>query len=164
MNQAKVWGFLNMDRHALEHSARTAAASLVSIVVARVARLPEYYWAPITTLVVMQSSLGAALDVSWQRIIGTALGALAAVLLAPRFGPDAMVFALAVLVLGPICSALRVGNSAYRFSGITLAVVMLIPRAEPAWRVAIHRTAEVSIGIAVGLLLSAVWPERETAK
>jgi hypothetical protein len=31
--------------------------------------------APITTLVITQSSLGAALTVSWQRLVGTALGA-----------------------------------------------------------------------------------------
>jgi hypothetical protein len=39
--------------------------------------------------------------------------------------------------------------------------VLLIPRTAPAWIIAFHRFAEVSIGIAVALLLATVWPEKE---
>src|SRR6267378_7237494 len=42
------------------HSARTAVAAVVSVAAARLVRLPEAYWAPVTTLVITQSSLGAA--------------------------------------------------------------------------------------------------------
>ena len=42
-------------------------------------------------------------------------------------------------------------------------MVMLVARAEPAWMIAIYRFLEVSVGIAVGLLLTAVWPEPEPA-
>ena len=51
----------------LEHSARTAVAAVVSLLVARLFRLPEAYWASISTLIVMQSTLGAALPISAQR-------------------------------------------------------------------------------------------------
>src|SRR5260370_17029893 len=60
----------------LVHSLRTAIACVVSLLVARLFRLPEAYWAPITTVVITQSSLGAALAVSWHRFLGTVLGAL----------------------------------------------------------------------------------------
>src|SRR5882762_10017380 len=56
------------------HSARTAVAAVVSVAAARLVRLPEAYWAPVTTLVITQSSLGAAFAVSRQRFAGTALG------------------------------------------------------------------------------------------
>jgi len=46
-------------------------------------------------------------------------------------------------------------------AGITLAIVMLVVRVAPTWLVAAHRFAEVSIGIAVGLAVTAVWPERD---
>jgi hypothetical protein len=36
-----------------------------------------------------------------------------------------------------------------------------VTRSDPAWVVAFHRFAEVSIGIGVALLLAVVWPERE---
>jgi len=42
-----------------------------------------------------------------------------------------------------------------------LAIVLLIPRAGPAWGIAFHRFAEVSIGIGVALILTLIWPERE---
>jgi hypothetical protein len=47
----------------LVHSLRTAIACVVSLLVARLFRLPEAYWAPVTTVVITQSSLGAALAV-----------------------------------------------------------------------------------------------------
>jgi len=32
----------------------------------------------------------------------------------------------------------------------------------PAWVIAAHRFAEVSIGIAVGLIVTALWPEKKS--
>ena len=49
---------------------------MVSLLVARLFHLPETYWAAISTLIVMQSNLGAALPISAQRFIGTAVGAI----------------------------------------------------------------------------------------
>jgi len=147
----------------VEHSVRTAVAAVASLLVARTARLPEAFWAPITTLVITQSSLGAALAVSWQRFFGTALGAIAGALVASRFGPHAAVFGVSVFLLGLLCVLVRADRSAYRFAGITLALVLLIPRADPPWKIAFHRFAEVSIGIAMALLLAAIWPEKEVA-
>jgi len=129
----------------LLHSARTALAALASLLVARLFRLAEVYWAPITTLVITQSSLGAV------------VGAIAA----SYFEPHALVFACSVLFLGLICGLLRSDQASYRFGGITLTIVMLVPRAGPAWQIAFHRFAEVSIGIGVALVLTVVWPERE---
>jgi uncharacterized membrane protein YgaE (UPF0421/DUF939 family) len=145
----------------LIHSARTTVAAIVSVLVARLFRLQEAYWAPITTLVITQSSLGAALTVSWQRFLGTALGAVVGAVAASRFGPSLLVFGASVFLLGLVCAVVRADRSAYRFGGITLAIVLLIPRTGPAWPIAFHRFAEVSIGIGVALILTAVWPERE---
>jgi uncharacterized membrane protein YccC len=145
----------------LVHSVRTAVAAVVSLLVARMFGLPSTYWAPITTLVITQSSLGAAFAVSSQRFMGTVLGALVGGAVAGYFGSNVVVFGLGVFLLGILCAVTRSGPSAYRFGGVTLAVVVLIPRSAPAWAVAFHRFAEVSIGIAVALLLAVAWPERE---
>ena len=103
-----------------------------SLLVARLFRLPEADWAPITTLVITQSSLGAALAVSWQPLVGTAVGAVVGAIAASYFKPRALVFAYSVLVSGLICGLLRSDQASYRFGGITLAIVMLVPRAGPA--------------------------------
>src|SRR5216684_7861025 len=147
----------------LVHSLRTAVAAVASVLVARLFRLPEAYWAPITTLVITQSSLGAALTISWQRFVGTALGAAVGAIAASYFEPHVLVFACSVFFLGLVCTLFRSDQASYRFGGITLAIVMLVPRAGPAWQIAFHRFAEVSIGIAVALVLTVVWPEREVA-
>ena len=55
------------------HSIRTAVAAVVSLLIARFFRLPESYRAAVT-IVIMQSTLGAAWTVSKQRFAGTALG------------------------------------------------------------------------------------------
>src|SRR5216683_8417113 len=89
----------------LVHSLRTAVAAVASVLVARLFRLPEAYWAAITTLVITQSSLGAALAVSWQRFVGTALGAAVGAMVASYFGPHVLVFGASV----PPGAALRLG-------------------------------------------------------
>ena len=143
------------------HSARTAVAVVASVLVARLFRLPESYWAAITTLVITQSSLGAAFTVSWQRFVGTGLGAVVGAMVASYFGPHVRVFGISVFILGLLCAVAHADRSAYRFAGVTLAIVLLVPRTGPAWQIAFHRFAEVSVGISVALLLSVVWPERE---
>ena len=148
-------------RQVLEHCARTAVTAVASLLVARLFGLPETYWAPVTTLVITQSSLGTTLAVSWQRFIGTVLGAIVGVILASYLAPNALVFGVSVFLLGLLCAVLQTDRSAYRFGAVTLVIVMLVPRREPAWRMAIHRSAEVSIGIIVALVMTVVWPEVE---
>jgi uncharacterized membrane protein YccC len=142
----------------LVHAAQTAIAAVVSFLIARLFRLPEAYWAAITTLIVMQSSLGAAWTIAKQRLAGTALGAIAGGLLAAYVGSNVWIFGAGVFVLGVICALLRINRNAYRYAGITLAIVILVARTQPAWIIAIHRFFEISVGIAVGLVLTAVWP------
>ncbi len=143
------------------HSVRTAVAAVASVLVARLFGLPEAYWAAVTTLVIAQSSLGAALAVSWQRFVGTILGAVVGEIVASNFGPHVLVFGTSVFILGLLRAVARLDLTAYRFGGVTLAVVLLVPRTGPPWQIAFHRFAEVSIGIGVALILAWVWPERE---
>jgi uncharacterized membrane protein YccC len=143
------------------HSARTAIVAVASVLVARLFRLPETYWSAITTLVITQSSLGAALTVSWQRLVGTALGAVVGAIVASHFGPRVLVYGICVFLLGLLCAVAHSDRNAYRFGGVTLAIVMLVPRTGPATRIAFHRFAEVSIGIGVAVVLTWLWPEPE---
>src|SRR5437660_9182110 len=102
-------------RAVLAHSARTAVAAVVSMLAARLFGLPEAYWAPITTLVITQSSLGAALAVSWQRFVGTALGSSVGAIVATYFGPRVPALVVGVFILGLLCAATKVDRSADRF-------------------------------------------------
>ena len=162
----KLWKWEPENLPSVIHSIRTAIAATISLAVARLFGLPEAYWAAIATLVVMQSTLGATLLISVERIAATALGALAGALLATWFTGNLLIFAAAVFVLGLLCAAFRIEKSAYRYASITLAIIVLIPRSNAAWIIALHRFFEVSVGIVVALALAAVWPEHrpESAK
>lgn len=161
MADAKSW--MHAKWPYVSHSARTAVAAIVSLLTARLLHLPEDYWAAITTLVIMQSTFGAALTASSQRFAGTALGAALGALLASLTNPSVTVFGLGVFGLGLICAILHLDRSAYRFAGITLAIVTLFARTRPPWITATHRFLEVTTGIIVGLILTALWPEPEPA-
>jgi uncharacterized membrane protein YgaE (UPF0421/DUF939 family) len=144
----------------LVHAARTAVAAVASYLIARLFRLPEAYWASISTLIVMQSTLGAALPISAQRFAGTAIGAGVGAVAATYFRGSVWVFGISVFLIGLLCALLRIERGAYRYASVTLAIVMLVTRSTSAWLIAIHRFLEVSLGITVGLLLSALWPEK----
>jgi uncharacterized membrane protein YgaE (UPF0421/DUF939 family) len=155
--------WLRMYQREVLHSIRTAVAAVASVLIARLCRLPESYWAAITAIVIMQSTLGASWTISKQRFAGTALGAAMGALLAACAVQNVAVFGASVFVIGLICALLRIGRNAFRYAGIALAIVMLTAPTEPAWMTAIHRFLEISVGIAVGLLVIAVWPEPEPA-
>lgn len=87
----------------LRHSARTAVAAMTSILVALVFRLLEAYWAAVTTLIVMQSKLGATLDVSVRQLIGTSLGVAVGTLLAESFGWNLIAFGGGLFLIGVLC-------------------------------------------------------------
>ena len=163
------WSRIWLRNLTLDHSARTAVAAVVSLLVARFSGLPEAYWAAITTLIVMQSVLGTSLPIAGRQFSGAALGAALGGILATRVRPSAWTFGAGIFLLGLICAALgrahkrlheHLDRTAYRYAGVTLAIVMLITRSQSAWVAAAHRFLEVSIGIVVALAMTVLWPER----
>src|ERR1700732_1827606 len=98
----------------LVNAARTAVAAVVSFLAARLFHLPEAHWATISTLIVMQSTLGAALPISVQRFAGTGIGAAVGAATASYFGGSIWAFGIAVLLIGVLCAVLRIERSAYR--------------------------------------------------
>jgi uncharacterized membrane protein YgaE (UPF0421/DUF939 family) len=137
-------------------------AAVLSLVIARLLRMPEAYWAPISTLIAMQSNLGASLAISGQRFVGTALGASVGALVAVRYPGNAVAFGIAVFAVGALCAAVSIDRIAYRYAGITTAIMILIAHSETVWITAVHRWIEVSVGLAVGVLLTATWPEQRS--
>jgi uncharacterized membrane protein YccC len=154
-----VWNAENIP--SVTHAIRTALAATVSVMIARLVQMPEAYWAAIATLVVMQSTLGATLTLSIERIVATAVGASVGALEAKLFGANLIAFAVAIVLIGLLSIAFRMEKTAYRYASITLAIIVLIPRSAPAWTIALHRFLEVSVGILVALAVAALWPERQ---
>ena len=150
------WRWLGLTRASLLASARTAVAAVASLTISRSLRMPEFYWAPISTIVILLSTIDP-LTLAWQRFAGTALGAALGALIATYAHPNWLVYGVGLFICGILSSLLRVG-SAYRFAAIAMSIVVLIAHDRPAWVVATHRFIEVSVGIAVALLATIVWP------
>ena len=122
--------------------------------------MPEAYWAAIATLVVMQSTLGATLTLSVERIVASALGASLGAIASTYCGSNLFIFALTIFLLGILSFVLRLERSGYRYASVTLTIIVLIPRTGAPWIIAAHRFIEVSIGILVALAVVAIGEER----
>jgi len=144
-----------LSREALVTAARTAVAAVVSMLLARSLKLPEFYWAPISTIVIVLSTINP-MKLAWQRFAGTALGAALGALIATFFNSSWAAYGGGIFVCGILCSLLRVG-SAYRFAAIALSIVLLVAHQRAAWIVATHRFVEVSLGITVALVFTMAW-------
>ena len=155
----KLWTWKQENLPSLSHAFRTALAATISILLGRLLGLPEAYWAPIATVVVMQSPLGDTVPLAIERIVASAVGASIGAVESTYFGPNLFVFTLAMLLLGLISFALRLEKTGYSYACITLAIIVIIPRAETPWIAAAHRFAEVSLGILVALAVVGVWRE-----
>jgi uncharacterized membrane protein YccC len=156
----ELWSWQKENLPSIGHSIRTAIAATVAVIAARLVQMPEAYWAAIATLVVMQSTLGATLTLSVERIVATAVGASVGALESNYFGANLAAFMLAIFFIGLLSFGFRLERTAYRYASVTLTIIVLIPRTNPAWIVALHRFIEVSVGIVVALLVVAIWPER----
>ena len=159
METGKWVRILGVSRATTVVSLRAAVATVLSYELARGLRLPEFYWAPISTIVILLSTV-EPMTQAWQRFAGTALGASLGALIATLFRPNWIVYGLGILVCGLLCSLLRIAGS-YRVAAIALTIVLLITHDRPPWIVAAHRFVEVSLGIAVALLITLVWRVRE---
>src|SRR5437660_11501268 len=96
----KLWAWDKKNLPSITHAIRTAVAATASVIIARLVQMPEAYWAAIATLVVMQSTLGATLTLSVERIVATAVGASVGALESNYFGADLAAFVLALVFIG----------------------------------------------------------------
>lgn len=153
---AGVGFFSGVNRDSIVDSTRTTIAAVIAMWLGRLLKMPEYYWAPISAIVIIQSTIPPR-TLGWQRFVGTALGAVLGAAMATFFRPSVPVYALGIFLCGLLSWLLDVGG-AYRFAAITLSIVLLISHVSPPWIVGWHRFLEVSLGIAVALAVTLVWP------
>ena len=153
---------LGLDRDVVIHSLRTAVGATAAMLLAHSLKLPEFYWAPISTIVILLSTINP-LTLAWQRFAGTALGVTLGAVIASLFRANWIVYGAGIFICGILSAVLRLG-AAFRFSAIALSIVLLIAQERSPWMVATHRFVEVSLGIAVALLITLVWRVPQSKK
>ena len=145
-----------------KHCLKTAIAAAISLVLVRALKLPQGFWACVSAIVVMQSETAATLAASWDRLVGTALGAVLGWIAAEIWGSDHLVTYTAmvlVCMLLPAAIGLK-GAGAGRMAGVTASIILLVPSSGSYAQLALTRFLEVSLGIVVTLVVSHVlWPK-----
>lgn len=147
------------------------AAAMLAYYIALSIGLTRPYWAVTTSYIVAQPLAGAVLSKAAFRVMGTALGAVAAVVLVPNLvnAPELLSLALALwLGLCLYISLLDRTPRAYLFllAGYTASIIgfpsVLAPGA--VFTTAILRVQEITIGILCGSLMHGlVFPQTVTA-
>src|ERR1700745_4317919 len=99
--------FSRLNREPVLDWIRTAVAAVLAMLLARLLHMAEFYWAPISAIVIVQSTIPHR-TLGWQRFVGTALGAVVGAALATFFRPSAWVYGLAILLCGLLAWLLRV--------------------------------------------------------
>lgn len=147
---------------------RTTLAAAAALALAKFFNLAEPHWAPISALVVTQSTFAASLPISVQRLVGTAFGAVIGAMISAACSSlphlNIWIYTAAIFAIGLVCSMARVDRAAYRYAAITCTIVLLLTRNTHPFQTAYERFLEVSIGIVIGLLAAALPLERKRAE
>jgi uncharacterized membrane protein YccC len=141
------------------HCARTTLAVALAVIIALLLRVDAPWWAAISAFVSIQMTAPSSIERGALRIIGTAIGAAIALLLTPWLIEDQVAVSLVLFLASAIAVlGLQVSSHGYAFmlGGVTLDMVVLATLGDPtsALSVACNRTAEVTIGTMMAVLVS----------
>ena len=138
----------------LRLAVRVTAAAVLAFAIAKLLGFAHGYWAVITAIIVMQTSVGGSLKAALDRLLGTMAGALygaAIALLIPHGTTTELATAMVAAIL-PLALLAAVRPN-FKVAPIT-AFIVLVPlsgAAAPPLTYALERILEISIGGVVGL-------------
>ncbi|MFG1416218.1 FUSC family protein [Xanthobacter sp. V0B-10] len=132
---------------------KAAVAALVSYGLAYGLKLPNGYWAVLTAILVVQSTIGASLSVAVDRTLGTVVGGVAGVAAATLAGPSTVLTFVALGGAVILTSTLAAKHSSFKLAPVTAVIVLLSdPSHVDPWISGLHRVLEIGIGGVVGVL------------
>ncbi len=129
----------------VRQTARLLAACGATGGIAALLSLPEWYWALITVVTVMQADLSHTLSAARNRMAGTLIGAAMGLLLILLRGQGLPGLPLFVVGLVPL-AVLTAIQPTMRLSCTTLIVVFLIPGAADPYSRALFRVLDILLG------------------
>ncbi|MFK0160949.1 FUSC family protein [Rhizobium sp. NPDC090279] len=143
---------------------RTTAASLVALYIAFLLNLDDPKWAPMTVWIVAQSSRGMSLSKGQYRIMGTIIGAVAAVTMVALFAQAPELFILSLALWLGFCTALATGLRNFRsygavLAGYTAAIIAFDSVSSPlqVFDIAVARVIYIGLGIVTEAVFTTVF-------
>jgi uncharacterized membrane protein YccC len=141
----------------LRLAVRVTAAAMLAFALAKLLGFAHGYWAVITAIIVMQTSVGGSLKAAVDRLLGTMAGALYGAAIAILI-PHATTTSLATAMIAAIAplALLAAIRSNFKAAPIT-AFIVLVPlsgQETAPLTYALDRILEISIGSVVGMATS----------
>lgn len=158
MNNAAAASWASRHRIELGLTLRMSAAGLLSFAVGHLLELTQVYWAVLTAVLVMQSSVGGSLKAMLDRFVGTLGGAAwgVAVTIGLRHS-DVLSTGIALAAALIPLSLLVAYRPAYRIAPVTAVIVLLAqPVGGGVVNAALDRVFEIGLGSIVALAV-ALW-------
>ena len=138
--------------------ARAALASVAAVAIAQSLKLTFPLYAVVAAVIVTDVSSERTQKSGVQRLLGTALGALAGPLFVRAFGDS--IWAMGLAIVSMIFGCYVVGYiEAAKLSGYVAGLVVL-DHANAPWTYARDRFVETSLGIVLAIVISLLIPER----
>lgn len=171
MQFTKGWHPLRiLDSDRLIHSLKTAIALLFGLLISYLFNLPlQGRWVVVTILVLMcaQSRVGAILQKSYMRFIGTIIGASIASLTLWLIYPNVVFTVLILCIATAVFSYIADSPSTWSEAGPlgAVALIIIIISQNPNFYTVISRFLEINVGIIIALLVSRfIWPLHSRTK
>ncbi len=163
---------MRADAEAALFSAKCFVAAMLAYYIALRIGLTRPYWAVTTSYIIAQPLAGAVLSKAVFRLLGTLLGASAAVVLVPTFVNEPLALSLALALWLGLCLYLSLLDRTPRsyvflLAGYTASIIGFPSVDVPGtiFDTAILRVQEIVIGILCGSLIhGVVWPRTVTAR
>ena len=151
----KAW--LQTHHAKLQFSLRMTLAALLSYGLGEAIGLTQVYWAVLSSVIVIQGSVGGSVRAGLYRLVGTVGGAFWGAVVAglmPHDNPGAL--ALALLVAIAPLSVVTAFRTDYRIAPITAIIVLMgaaLQQAAP-FSAALERVFEITLGSAVAVAVA----------
>ena len=151
--------WLKRNRTQARLAVRMTAACFFAYVVGLVLGLQQNQWAVLTSIIVMQASVGGSLKAMLDRFVGSLGGAIAGVIVSVGLHRLGFASPGAALAIGlPPLTLLAALKPAYRVTPITFIILILTPNLQVLGPVesAYERMFEIAVGSVIALLVSLV--------
>ena len=131
---------------------RVTVAALAAYSVYHLLSLPQGYWAVFTTVIVVQTSIGATLTVSLERLIGTLVGALVGGVAAAVHPQTPLGLGVALAIAVAVTAFGAAVRSDLKVAPVTAVIMLISPSgANSPVVTALLRVSEIGLGSVIGV-------------
>ncbi|MBW4552030.1 MAG: FUSC family protein [Aphanocapsa sp. GSE-SYN-MK-11-07L] len=147
----------------VKHYLKTGIALGLTIAIVDFAQLPYGYYAALGLVVGMQPTLGKGLSAGKQRVLGTAVGALVAIVLVNTLGSNPFTVGLGMMATIVGCARLGMDMAGYKGGCFLMAIAIMIHSSEPnsyIW----GRFSQTLLGVGIAIAVYWLFPADTAAQ